>query len=96
MGRLRCAAFRRARASPCSGPSLTEVAGSIGMVASVCPFTDLQKLICLATTRSYGDADDAETYEAAILLRRVVARSLLATLPDSAERTELLGPRATS
>jgi acetyl esterase/lipase len=67
-----------------------EVAGSIGMVASVCPFADLEKLICLATTRSYGDADDAETYDAAILLRRVVARSLLVTLPESAERTELL------
>jgi acetyl esterase/lipase len=68
-----------------------EVSGSIGMVASVCPFADLEKLICLATTRSYGDADDAETYDAAILLRRVVARSLLVTLPESDERTELLG-----
>jgi acetyl esterase/lipase len=67
-----------------------ELAGSIAMVASVCPFADLEKLICLATTRSYGDAEEAGTYEAAILLRRVVARSLLMTLPESAERTELL------
>jgi hypothetical protein len=61
------------------------------MVASVCPFADLDKLICLATTRRYGDEDDAETYDAAILLRRVIARSLLATLPESPERTQLLG-----
>ena len=67
-----------------------EVAGSIGVVASVCPFADLERLICLATTRSYGDAEDAETYDAEILLRRVVARSLLATLPESPERAELL------
>ena len=33
--------------------------------------------MCLATTRSYGDTERAETYDAAILLRRVVARSLL-------------------
>ncbi len=63
-----------------------EVAGSIALVASVCPFADLEKLICLATTRSYGD----ETYVAAILLRRVVARSVLLTLPESDERAELL------
>ena len=66
-----------------------ELAGSIATVASVCPFADLEKLICLATTRSYGDAE-AGTYDAAILLRRVVARSLLMTLPESAGRTALL------
>jgi acetyl esterase/lipase len=67
-----------------------ELADSIAMVASVCPFADLEKLICLATTRCYGDAGEAGTYDAAILLRRVVARSLLVTLPESADRTELL------
>lgn len=67
-----------------------ELSDSIAMVASVCPFADLEKLICLATTRCYGDAGEAGTYDAAILLRRVVARSLLVTLPESAERTELL------
>ena len=67
-----------------------EVSGSIDMVASVCPFADLEKLMCLATTRSYGDAERGETYDAAILLRRVVARSLLVTLPESDERTALL------
>ena len=67
-----------------------ELAGSIAVVASVCPFADLEKLICLATTRSYGDAGEAGAYDAAILLRRVVARSLLTSLPESAERTELL------
>jgi acetyl esterase/lipase len=67
-----------------------EIADSIAMVASVSPFADLEKLICLATTRRYGDAGEAGTYDAAILLRRVVARSLLMTLPESAKRTELL------
>jgi acetyl esterase/lipase len=67
-----------------------EFAGSIAMVASVCPFADLERLTCLATTRSYGDTGEAGTYDVAILLRRVVARSLLMTLPESAERTELL------
>jgi len=67
-----------------------ELAGSISVVASVCPFADLEKLVCLATTRSYGvDGRDGQ-YDTAILLRRVVARSLLMTLPESAERTELL------
>jgi acetyl esterase/lipase len=68
-----------------------ELAGSISVVASVCPFADLQKLVCLATTRSYGVDGRAGEYDAAILLRRVVARSLLMTLPESAERSDLLG-----
>ncbi len=67
-----------------------EATDSIRMVASVCPFADLEKLMCLATTRCYGDTGEAGAYDAAILLRRVVARSLLMTLPASAERTELL------
>jgi acetyl esterase/lipase len=67
-----------------------ELADSISLVASVCPFADLRRMICLATTRQYGEDGPLGTYDAAILLRRVVARSLLVTLPESAERTELL------
>lgn len=67
-----------------------ELAGSISVVASVCPFADLEKLICLATTRRYGFGGESQTYDVAILLRRVIARSLVSTLPPGAERTELL------
>jgi acetyl esterase/lipase len=67
-----------------------ELADSISVVASVCPFADLKKMICLATTRCYGPDGPPGTYDAAILLRRVVARSLLATLPEGPERTQLL------
>ncbi len=67
-----------------------ELAGSISVVASVCPFADLEKMICLATTRRYGLDGEHGAYDAAILLRRVIARSLLSTLPPGAERTKLL------
>lgn len=67
-----------------------EVAGSVGVVSSICPFADLEKMICLATTRCYGHDGPVGAYDAAILLRRVVARSLLATLPEGPERTQLL------
>lgn len=67
-----------------------EVADSIGVVSSICPFADLEKMICLATTRCYGHDGPVGAYDAAILLRRVVARSLLATLPEGPERTQLL------
>jgi acetyl esterase/lipase len=67
-----------------------EVADSISVVSSICPFADLEKMICLATTRCYGPDGPVGTYDAAILLRRVVARSLLATLPAGPERTQLL------
>ena len=67
-----------------------QLAGSIAVVASVSPFADLEKLVCLATTRRYGHDGELGAYEAEILLRRVIARSLLATLPPGAERTELL------
>jgi acetyl esterase/lipase len=67
-----------------------ELADSIAKVVSISPFSDLEKLICLATTRRYGDDAETGTDDVAILLRRVVARSLLLTLPESAERAELL------
>lgn len=67
-----------------------QLADSISVVASICPFADLEKMICLATTRCYGTDGALGAYDSAILLRRVVARSLIATLPESAERTQLL------
>ena len=67
-----------------------ELTGSIAVVSAVCPFANLEKIVCLATTRRYGDDGTLDAYDAAILLRRVVARSLLATLPEGSERTALL------
>lgn len=67
-----------------------ELASSVSLVASVCPFADLEKMICLATTRRYEEEGRLASYDAAILLRRVVARSMLAALPSGRERTELL------
>lgn len=67
-----------------------EIADSVGIVASLSPFADLEKLICLATTRCYGETREPGEYDSAILLRRVVARSLLMTLPESSDRSELL------
>lgn len=67
-----------------------KVADSIAVISSICPFADLEKMICLATTRCYGHDGPVGAYDAAILLRRVVARSLLATLPEGPERTRLL------
>jgi acetyl esterase/lipase len=67
-----------------------ELADTVALVASVSPFADLERMMCVATTGCYALDGDGESYEAAVLLRRVVARSLLATLPSSPERTELL------
>ena len=67
-----------------------ELRSRISVVSSISPFADLERMICLATTRCYDHGGQTETYEAAILLRRVVARSMLSTLPAGAERTELL------
>jgi acetyl esterase/lipase len=68
----------------------TDIAPSLSVVGSICPFADLEKMICLATTRSYDEGGHRGTYATAILLRRVVARSMLAALPEGAEQTELL------
>jgi acetyl esterase/lipase len=60
-----------------------QFASSVSLVASVCPFADLENMICLATTRRYEEGGQLARYDAAILLRRVVARSMLAALPPS-------------
>ena len=67
-----------------------ELAGRISIVAAVCPFADLEKMLCLATTCRYEDDGRVESYEAAVLLRRVVARSVVAALPSAADREFLL------
>ncbi|MFN2467227.1 MAG: alpha/beta hydrolase family protein [Gaiellaceae bacterium] len=67
-----------------------ETADRISVVAAISPWADLAKMVCLATTRSYPSGDGFEPYPAAPLLRRVVARSMLATLGAGDERNRLL------
>jgi pimeloyl-ACP methyl ester carboxylesterase len=67
-----------------------ELAHRISGVSSVTPFADLRKMICLATTARYEDIDGYREYAVTNLLRRAVARSMIATVPEQAERARLL------
>lgn len=62
----------------------------VSAVAAVAPFADLEKLICLATTGSYPGEGGLERHDVTNLHRRVLARSLVALLEDSADRKSLL------
>jgi acetyl esterase/lipase len=66
-----------------------ELAGRVSVVAAVAPFADLEKMVCLATTGRYSGNGGYERYETTDLHRRVVARSLVATLGDG-ERSVLI------
>ena len=70
--------------------SRPEVADRVSVVAAISPWADLDKMLCLATTGSYPNGDGFEPYPVAALLRRVVARSLVCTLAEGAERDRLL------
>lgn len=67
-----------------------ELAHRISGVSSVTPFADLRKMICLATTAQYEHTAGYREYGVTNLLRRAVARSMIATLPEEAERDRLL------
>jgi len=67
-----------------------ELAERISVVAAVAPFADLERMICLATTRSYAEDGGWTAYDVTDLQRRVVARSLVATIADAGEREQLL------
>jgi pimeloyl-ACP methyl ester carboxylesterase len=67
-----------------------ELAHRISGVSSVTPFADLRKMICLATTARYENTDGYREYGVTNLLRRAVARSMIATVPEEAERARLL------
>jgi acetyl esterase/lipase len=73
-----------------------ELTDRISVVAAVAPFADLERMICLATTRSYAENGVFVPYEVTSLHRRVVARSLAATISDEAERERLLAALARS
>ena len=68
-----------------------ELAPHVSVVAAVAPYADLRKLICLTTTSTYEERDGFVPYEVTDLHRQVVARSLVAALPDERERERLLG-----
>ena len=62
----------------------------ISVVAAVVPFADVRRLACLATTSRYRVNGGSKPYEVTALMRRVVARSLVAAIPSSDDRTILL------
>ncbi len=62
------------------------LAGRVSLVSGIAPYTDLRKVVRLATTRAYdGGRYDRDDYVAL-----AVARSLVAALPASPGRTPLL------
>jgi pimeloyl-ACP methyl ester carboxylesterase len=67
-----------------------ELAERISVVAAVAPFADIERMICLATTRGYAENGRFSSYEATDLHRRVIARSLVATIAMVDERDRLL------
>jgi pimeloyl-ACP methyl ester carboxylesterase len=67
-----------------------ELARRVSVVAAVAPFADLERMICLATTRAYAENGGFTRYEVTDLHRRVVARSLVAAVADADERRRLL------
>ena len=66
------------------------LAGRVSVVAAVVPFADIERLACLATTSRYERNGSFRRYEVAALMRRVVARSLVAALPPGDDRSVLL------
>jgi acetyl esterase/lipase len=73
-----------------------ELADRISVVAAVAPFADLKRMVCLATTRTYPENGEFVRHEVTTLHRRVVARSLSATIDDRGDRDLLLEALARS
>lgn len=67
-----------------------EFARRVSLVAAIAPFADLEKMLCLATTRRYAENGGFVEYEVATLMRRAVARSIVAALPEGPDREALL------
>lgn len=66
-----------------------DVAARVSVVAAVAPFTDLEKVIMLATTGFYRTADRLEPYSPPPYLLVALARSLAANLPRCPAGDEL-------
>jgi putative flippase GtrA/acetyl esterase/lipase len=62
----------------------------VSVVAAVAPFADLRLVLRLATTGVYESGGRLRPYRTVPLLRRAVARSLAAALPDAHDRELLL------
>ena len=60
-----------------------ELAARISVVAAVAPYTDLERVMMLATTGVYPGAEGAETYAVPPSLPLGLARSLIAALPQT-------------
>jgi pimeloyl-ACP methyl ester carboxylesterase len=67
-----------------------DLADHVSIVAAVAPFADLERMVCLATTRGYAESGGFTRYDVTALQRHVVARSLVAAIADEAERARLL------
>ncbi len=67
------------------------VARRLSSVACVAPFSDLAKVIHLATTGTYRQGDRSLAYPVPPYLRVGLARSLAAMLPETAASNELCG-----
>jgi acetyl esterase/lipase len=62
----------------------------VSVVAAVSPYADLHRILMLATTSHYSDGNVTTRVEPTALMRRVVARSVIAALPAGDDRTALL------
>jgi acetyl esterase/lipase len=69
--------------------SSPQVAGRVSVIAAVAPFTDLQKVIMLATTGRYPGSNGLESYTPPPYLLVALTRSLAATLPGGPARDRL-------
>lgn len=67
-----------------------ELAAHISLVSSITPYADLRRIICLATTTRYGDADRHREYGVTNLLRRAISRSMVVTIAGREARSRLL------
>ena len=62
-----------------------ELAARISVVAAIAPFTDLEKVMMLATTGMYGGSGGPQPYAVPPSLSVGLARSLVATLPSTSD-----------
>jgi acetyl esterase/lipase len=67
-----------------------ELRDRISVVVAVTPFADLEKIVCLATTRTYDQDGSLVSFVVTDLLRDGVARSMLAAVGDARDRRRLL------
>jgi pimeloyl-ACP methyl ester carboxylesterase len=67
-----------------------EVSDRISVVVAVTPFADLEKIVCLATTRTYESDGSPGSYAVNELLRDGVVRSMVAAVGEERDRRRLL------